>query len=150
MRKIIAIILLLTLALTMTSCGASAKNPPQTAESSPVTQKSSSDSQASSTDADWPSELVGDLPKPDCKIDKVEKGKKGSITENATMIELSDMSKESAQKYIDTLKGQGFTSQVDLSVGEAIEFIGAKDDKSATVQVTYSTTTNKCSIIYTR
>ena len=159
MGGFISFVLLLILTLSITSCSSNTKNNGPAAGSSttattateqPATTSVNSISSNKAPDAEWPSDLVGDLPKPDCKIDKIEKGKKGSITENATMIELSEMNKESADKYIDLLKVQGFNSQVNTKVGEAIEFIGMKDDKSASVQFTYSTTTEKCSIIYSR
>jgi len=101
---------------------------------------------APASGTEWPASLVGDLPKPDFATVKYDVGKKGSISEGSIMIDIKGM--KDGDKYIESLKGLGYSSQTNMKVGDATEFIGMKDDKSASVQVTYNPKTSECSIIY--
>lgn len=50
-----------------------------------------------------------------------------------------------SDKYIQDLQDLGYSSMTNMKIGEGVNFIGAKDDGSATVQVTYNYTTQECS-----
>ena len=158
MRKIFIILPILAVLL----CACSKQPEKSVTNSNDASQKSSSsqeikqdsqkttqntDSKAKS-DPDWPSDLVGTLPKPGDKIEKMKKGT-GEFA-NSTFIEISEMSMESRDKYIETLISQGFKSLSNMKAGDAINFVGMKDDRSEQVQVVYNTSTKQCSIIYTK
>ena len=108
-----------------------------------VTSTGSSDSVSGDQ---WPSNLLGDLPKPEYQTVTYKKGETGSDFEGSVQVELTGMS--DGDKYIKDLEAYGYSSLTNMKIGEAVNFIGQKDDDSTTVQVTYNDTTKECSIIY--
>ena len=106
---------------------------------------SETDGNASSGDQ-WPSKLAGDLPEPKYQTVSYKMGEIGTDFEGSLFIELTGMS--DSDKYIQDLQDLGYSSMTNMKIGEGVNFIGAKDDGSTTVQVTYNYTTQECSIIY--
>lgn len=106
---------------------------------------SSDDGNASSGDQ-WPSKLAGNLPEPKYQTVSYKMGEIGTDFEGSLFIELTGMS--DGDKYIQDLQDLGYSSMTNMKIGEGVNFIGAKDDGSTTVQVTYNYTTQECSIIY--
>lgn len=94
----------------------------------------------------WPSKLAGDLPKPQYQTVTYKMGEIGSDFEGSLFIELTGMS--DGDKYIQDLQVLGYSSMTNIKIGDGVNFIGAKDNGSATVQVTYNYTTKECSIVY--
>lgn len=150
MKKLLALSLFVAILMLCSACGNKQTTADNSQTSQPATtsqettEKSSPDAPASGTE--WPTSLVGDLPKPDCQTIKYETGKTGSPFEGSIMINVTGM--KDGDKYIESLKALGYSSMTDMTVGDAREFIGAKDDRSATAQVTYNPKTLECSIIY--
>ena len=107
---------------------------------------------ASGTSADassgeqWPSKLVGDLPEPQYQTVTYKMGEIGTDFEGSLFIELTGMA--DGDKYIQDLQDLGYSSMTNIKIGDGVNFIGAKDGNSSTVQVTYNYTTQECSIIY--
>jgi hypothetical protein len=108
-----------------------------------VNSASSSDSASGDQ---WPSTLLGDLPKPEYQTVTYKKGEAGSDFEGSVQVELTGM--PDGDKYIKDLEAIGYSSLTNMKIGEAVNFIGQKDEDSTTVQVTYNYTTKECSIIY--
>jgi len=94
----------------------------------------------------WPSKLVGDLSEPTYQTVTYKLGEIGSDFEGTVQIELTGM--PDGDKYIEALQGLGYSSMTNMKIGEGVNFIGAKEDGSATAQVTYNYTNQECSIIY--
>lgn len=147
-KKVLLFGVVLCISTLLFACGNNGQPPTEN-----VNEDVSTDAPASTTEGlkamsgeEWPADLVGDLPKPEFETVSYEVGEKGSDFEGTVKIELKGM--QAGDKYIETLVGLGYSSMTNMKIGEAVNFIGAKDDKSANVQVTYNETSKECSILY--
>lgn len=123
MKKTLSVLLTAMLIFTFVLTGCSGSDDKKDKDKDKDT-KSGDATIAAGDNVKWPSDKMGGMEKPDAKITAVVKDDK---TGNYT-VAFSDMSKDSAQQYIDKLKALGYKSIMEVNDTDGILYSGQNSD----------------------
>ena len=147
MKKWIMYVLIMVLIFSLTAC-----SKPTTSESGTTPDATQvevqTEAQAESAEnAVWPSERMGTLTEPQCKIVSVTQYEADSMAGKLTIVAYAEMSQETAIKFLESLTTLGFADGVSLSGEEKIIFSGTANDQS-TVNFDYDVKTKMGNISF--
>lgn len=128
----VSFILVMILVFTVTACAKSTN---------------SGDLSDNGGSGEWPTTLMGNLPKPDCTVVMVTEYDAKSMSGELIVVNYGDMTKEFAQSYIAQLETLGYVNGVSVSDELKIIFSGTSESTAA-VNFDYDPATKTGNISY--